>query len=247
MALIRCFFSMINPVEVGHQCDPHIHGCTEIVFSQNSEGILTQRNHDYSYHDQSVFIYQPGTSHWVKNKTAGLQCCIGVVGCQSEHLKEGVLTADSPLARRFLEFIEVLKNAKSTSQTARLELLAGLVVCDLLAKQSAHRPIAPSKAERVRLLIEDQITAPIVLADLASEIRVSQDYLRQLFRMEFHESITQYVLRRRLELASQILANSKDPIKEVAMETGFSNEYYFSRAFAKKAGMSPTRWRESCK
>ena len=243
MALIRCFFSWVNPVDQGHQGEPHAHDCTEIVYSQESAGVLSQRNRAYSYKDQSIFIYQPGTTHWVDNTKTGLQCCIGLVGCQSEHLKEGVLTAGSALSSRFGEIIEVLKSAKTELQQSRLELLAGLVVCDLLAEQSKNRVVAPSKAERIRLILEDTLTEPIVLEDLAEAIRVGRDYLRQLFREEFKESITHYVLRRRIELACQILANSNDPVKEVAAQTGFANEYYFSRAFTKVIGISPSRWR----
>jgi two-component system response regulator YesN len=65
-----------------------------------------------------------------------------------------------------------------------------------------------------------------------------------MFRSEFGETITHYILRRRLELAAKLLLTTPLLVKEIAVRSGFQTEYYFSRAFRKAQGVSPTQYRK---
>jgi AraC-like DNA-binding protein len=54
----------------------------------------------------------------------------------------------------------------------------------------------------------------------------------------------QYILKKRLEAAQLLLINTDKKIKNIAAETGFSNEMYFSRIFTHKAGITPGEYRK---
>jgi AraC-like DNA-binding protein len=47
----------------------------------------------------------------------------------------------------------------------------------------------------------------------------------------------------KMQKASQELDFTDKPIKEVAIDLGFDDPYYFSRRFSKIIGMSPTKYR----
>ncbi|MBL8993698.1 MAG: helix-turn-helix domain-containing protein, partial [Spirochaetia bacterium] len=66
-----------------------------------------------------------------------------------------------------------------------------------------------------------------------------------LFRASTGFSPTDFFLRLKIQKASQKLLASRAPIREVAREVGFEDEYYFSRLFRKITGESPRRYRES--
>lgn len=243
MAQASCIFSWVLPVPKGHRCEPHAHPCAEIVFTDKSAGLLYQGGKTFRYEDHSIFVYQPNATHWIESHRAGENICVGVVGCQVELLPEGVWKATPRLLRYFSEVREILAQA-DRFQSARLDFLSGLIVCELLSLQPALRLPPRSRAQQARDAIENDLTTPLSLKELARRVFVSPEYLRQLFREEFGESITAYVIRRRVELASRLLRAMDVPIKEIAAQSGFHSEYYFSRVFRKVMGVTPTQWRQ---
>lgn len=244
MAQVSCVFSWVLPVAEGFRCRPHAHPCTEIVFTGNTRGVLNQGRQTFSYGDHSIFVYQPNATHWIENHRAGEQVCIGVIGCQAELLPEGVWSA-TPAIRRYFEDIRLALAGSDRQQAVRLDLLSGIVVCELLSLQPSMRLPPRNRAQHARDVIENSLASPLSLAELARRVYVSPEYLRQLFRKEFGESITAYVIRRRIELAARLLRATGDPIKEIAAQAGFPNEYYFSRVFRKVMAVSPSQWRRA--
>ena len=53
----------------------------------------------------------------------------------------------------------------------------------------------------------------------------------------------QYLLERKIEIAGILLKESAKPVKLIAAEIGFPDEYYFSRLFKKRTGVSPSDYR----
>ena len=71
--------------------------------------------------------------------------------------------------------------------------------------------------------------------------------VQSMFREHRHESVHEFLLRMRMDQARQLLCDERLAIKEVSARLNFSNEFYFSRFFRKRTGMSPRRFRESIK
>lgn len=96
----------------------------------------------------------------------------------------------------------------------------------------------------------------LVMADLARDWRVpelaeaagaSRSGLQQMFK-EFHqESIHEFLQRSRVDQARQLLCDERLAVKEVSARLNFSSEFYFSRFFRKRTGMSPRQFRETLK
>ena len=53
----------------------------------------------------------------------------------------------------------------------------------------------------------------------------------------------QYFLQLRIHRAKELLQDPRLSVKEVSARMMFENQYYFSRLFRKKTGLSPTQWR----
>jgi len=83
--------------------------------------------------------------------------------------------------------------------------------------------------------------------DLAKAAGASRSGLQQMFKVYQQESIHEFLLRTRLDQARQLLCDDRLAIKEVSSRLNFSSEFYFSRFFRKKTGMSPTQFRDSIK
>ncbi len=87
--------------------------------------------------------------------------------------------------------------------------------------------------------LRDQDLTP---ARVANALHISPRYLRMLFEGE-KESITSYILRRRLEECAKQIASPLwhgHTITEIAFACGFNSAAHFTRAFRERYGTTPT-------
>jgi AraC-like DNA-binding protein len=78
---------------------------------------------------------------------------------------------------------------------------------------------------------------------LAGELGVSYSSFRHTFTAHTGLSPHQYLLEFRLVRARSLLAESELSVKEIATQTGFEDEFYFSRLFRQKLNFTPSQWR----
>lgn len=81
---------------------------------------------------------------------------------------------------------------------------------------------------------------------VAAALHVSPRYLRMLFQEE-GESLSGYILRRRLEESARLLTNplwTGQKVAAIAGSVGFVSSAHFTRAFRKQFGTTPTSYRE---
>jgi transcriptional regulator GlxA family with amidase domain len=86
-------------------------------------------------------------------------------------------------------------------------------------------------------------TQPIDLDELARRYGYSARNLRRVFREATATTPHDYLVKLRLCRAIRALRSSEASITDVALASGFSDGNYFSYAFRKLTGMSPSRYR----
>lgn len=110
------------------------------------------------------------------------------------------------------------------------------------------RPFPPSSAHagslhRVRKQIEGMLDRDISVEAMAREAALSTAHFGRVFAAAFGETPHQYLIKRRIERAQQLLAGTGLSIAEIALQTGFSSQSHFSDAFRRAIGISPRRYR----
>lgn len=78
-------------------------------------------------------------------------------------------------------------------------------------------------------------------------IGMSQSYHHNIFKKETGYTINDYIIKTKINVAKQLLADSDKNITEVAFVVGFNDSNYFSTVFKKIEGMSPNNYRKSLK
>ena len=86
--------------------------------------------------------------------------------------------------------------------------------------------------------------APALVA-IADRLGVSDRHLRRIFFAEHGVTPVQYVQTRRLLLAKQLLTDTRMPVAQVAVTSGFRSLRRFNAAFADGYRMNPTRLRRA--
>ena len=96
---------------------------------------------------------------------------------------------------------------------------------------------------QIRDFIDTHLNKTLTVAELASIGHMSPNYLNHLFSEETGESLHAYLMRKRMEEAMRLCADTDMLIKQVAFHVGYSDPLYFSRAFYKHFG----RWPSECR
>ena len=97
---------------------------------------------------------------------------------------------------------------------------------------------------RVIQYIDDNFSQTIKLAELSRLANMSATKLKKLFRKFTGCTITEYILSKKTDYASHLLADSDLSIEELAKKVGFDTVAGFSTSFKKQTGIPPSEYRK---
>lgn len=100
-------------------------------------------------------------------------------------------------------------------------------------------------AQQGAAFLQRNYSRDIGVEEAARQAGVSRSYLYRAFQTEFGCSPSTYLTRYRLQRAAQLLRHSALPVGAVAASVGFQDPFYFSRAFRREMGVTPTAYREA--
>lgn len=136
--------------------------------------------------------------------------------------------------------ISILKNAKYESEIETvLTELSEKFTQTLFGKTSA-RQLAICDAVNY---IENHFKEKLTLERVASEIFMSPTYLSRAFLLETGMNFSDFLNKTRVEKAKELLSGSSASLNEIAKESGFHDQSYFSKVFKKICGITPKEYR----
>lgn len=97
---------------------------------------------------------------------------------------------------------------------------------------------------KARTFIEENFNKDISLDDVSRSVDISPYYFSKLFKEETGENFIEYLTNIRIEKAKKLLQNRDVSIKNICIDTGYSDPNYFSRIFKKQVGLTPTEYRD---
>ena len=106
----------------------------------------------------------------------------------------------------------------------------------------------PASAGLVRQVLEyikSDVTGGLVLNDVAAHFYVSPNYLSTLVRRETGTTYRQHVINAKMNMAKQMLFDTRMRVEDIAYAIGYENYISFYNIFRKMEGMSPTEYRYS--
>ncbi|QZY29433.1 AraC family transcriptional regulator [Nocardioides coralli] len=84
---------------------------------------------------------------------------------------------------------------------------------------------------------------PLPVEELAARVSLSPATFKRRFRDLVGSPPGAYLTRVRLDQAARLLRDTDDPVSTIARAVGYSTEPAFSRAFSRRHGLAPGRWR----
>jgi AraC-like DNA-binding protein len=93
-----------------------------------------------------------------------------------------------------------------------------------------------------KMYIDENYPEPIDLEDISQQAFLSKFHFHRLFTRIYNRTPHQYLTRKRLNKAKDLLAENK-PVTEVCNEVGFESIGSFSVLFKKEIGFAPQYYR----
>jgi AraC-like DNA-binding protein len=97
--------------------------------------------------------------------------------------------------------------------------------------------------QEIRQYIEDNFYRDIPIAAICKEFGLNRTKLQEGFNQLFDSSVHALISRRRMEKAKEMLRETDEPVKNIAVECGYKTLSSFTRVFTRLHNMSPTRYR----
>ncbi len=94
--------------------------------------------------------------------------------------------------------------------------------------------------------MNEHYASHISLDQIAQNMYLSPVYISKIFKEEMGESPIRYLIQIRLEKAKEMLElENCGSVKNVALEVGYEDVYYFSKLFKKYYGIAPAYYKKS--
>ena len=92
--------------------------------------------------------------------------------------------------------------------------------------------------------IEKNFADKVSLEEIASQFKVTPEYISHLFTKDMGISFSDYVKNYRIDMAKKLMRNSSDKIYQIGEKVGYRDPKYFNRVFKEVTGLSPKEYRK---
>lgn len=188
--------------------------------------------------------------------------------------RAGLSSASDPVLRRLSQALDEIESAPATGEfgglyadALRLAIVARLAGSDSDDFAGAPVFIAPEpeveteapvreprrpksglpkwRFKRVAAYVDEHLGESVTLADMAAAAGLSRMHFAAQFRVLTGQRPHEYLLRRRIERAQQMLVETRDPLVEIALAVGFQTQAHFTTVFRRFVGDTPYQWRSA--
>ncbi|UPG90986.1 AraC family transcriptional regulator [Luteibacter aegosomaticola] len=162
--------------------------------------------------------------------------------------------ADEPTVARLLEqALTAVETDLATTRAcvARVAALLeqaetpALPVPSVVARRRVGAGLAPWQARRVAAHVDENLGFPITIDHLSTLAGLSSSYFCRAFKDTFGEPPHAFIMRKRVERAQQLMLQTREPLSQIALACGLSDQAHLCNLFRRLVGQSPSHWRRS--
>lgn len=101
-----------------------------------------------------------------------------------------------------------------------------------------------SVVNTIRDYIDQNYHENITRTSLAQIVYLSPDYIARFFKKETGISLVNYIIKKRVDIAKDLLTNTNFPIHIISDKVGYENYSYFTKLFKKETNYTPIEFRK---
>lgn len=240
-------------------CDPNhnFSGLREffsIHFIVSGCGTYTVNDNTYNLSSGDIFIVYPNTlvSYTADNDNPWEYYWLGMSG---EYVKSLLSLTDFSKQKPYISsdassdlkpYLMEIYDAQGQTYANEVEMIgrAYVFLSKIMAMSSVNKENqGENYAKKAKDIIDLNYAENLSTEEIAKSLNISRSQLHRVFTERYSISVGKYINKLRLERSCFLLKNTKLRINEISSSVGFENQLYFSNAFKKSIGISPTQYR----
>ena len=229
----------------------------QMIYITSGEGIYTTAFGAFEIKPGSVMFVLPGHKHaykpmfesgwheyWVGFKGGYFSRLLGEGFFAPEHVFFQAGLHDS-IVSIYTQIIDEVRNQRPLYQFKTCALILSLIAEVLTHERRAEQPNYYEKiVAKAKYLMESNVYGAINLPAISEQLGISTSRLNEVFKTYTSMTPYQYYIQIKISKAERILEQEDIPVKEASYKMGFDDQYYFSRLFKNKTGVSPSDWKK---
>ncbi|MFS0862346.1 response regulator transcription factor [Fredinandcohnia sp. 179-A 10B2 NHS] len=93
--------------------------------------------------------------------------------------------------------------------------------------------------------IDQHLHEELTLKDVAAHVYLNSSYFSVLFKEQMNLNFSEYITRRRMQRAKELLLSTSLPVNEIAEEVGYKTSKYFIKIFKEYENTTPSKYRRT--
>lgn len=164
----------------------------------------------------------------------------GLVSIVLSHITQSGKRIDNVLGEQLNSVTSISDNDNIYDQTRSLKRIISVTI-NHFRKFKITR--SAKVAEKAKAYIDAHfMDHTLSVKDIATNQYINETYLRSMFKQELGCTITEYITQIRMNEALNLLKSSGLKLSEISSLIGYNDAAYFSRAFKKYYGVSPSHY-----
>lgn len=160
-------------------------------------------------------------------------------------LKNITIQNDAEFSEIFDEFVLGLRRCESSIMYKGELLRISKVINELISNSIINK--SKRYVNAIYQYIETNISNKIFISDISNTLGLTGIHTSRVFKKETNEDLSKYIMKRKMEVAADLLSSYDYLVKEVANSVGFDDQLYFNKVFKKHYGMSPKAYKKTNK
>lgn len=232
----------------------------QLIYIVGGEGTFETRMKKYKVKTGNVILLFPNQWHRYSpdKKTGWIEYYVGFKGPIIDNiLKCGFTDTNEPLInigedefviQLMKDIISLIDEEKSGYQQEASGIVMHLLghILKLKKNEQFREGNIESLVKKAKFIMIQKLTSNINVKEIADTLAVGYSLFRKKFKLYTGMSPAHYINELRLQEARKMLAFTGKSIKQIAIELGYESEFYFSRLFKAKTGISPIQYRKVC-
>ncbi|MDR2476285.1 MAG: AraC family transcriptional regulator [Treponema sp.] len=229
----------------------------QLIYITEGEGIFSSAGRDYQVKPGCILLLLPGIKHAYRPllETGWHEYWVGFKGGYfSKLLEEGRFSPEhiffetglhDSILNAFNQILDEVRAERPLYQFKTCALILSLVAEVLSRDRRKDQPNHYEKiVARTKYLMESNVCGAINLPSISQQLGISVPRLNTIFKDYTSMTPYQYYIHIKIHKAESLLEQEDISIKEAAYKMGFEDQYYFSRLFKNKTGVSPSDWKK---
>lgn len=220
------------------------------------KGLYQIHNHTHFLQENDCFLLLPNTPirYQSDEHDPWVYYWIGFDGIDALHLMQLCnISYETPILHyeKMGELTSILKPLTELKNVSISDSYVALgqfyILCSKLMQHNSNiKPLSRKQdyVNQTLSVIQNSYYKNISVQGIADAIGLERTYLYRIFKEVKGISIQEYITNLKIKRACYFLTNSNLPYCEIAYYCGYISEQYFSIAFKKNTGMSPSQYRK---